>query len=113
VSQTYHFALENGTGSLLMENSGYLILEAQPAAPPRVQATVAGFYRGDYKDIGDVFDLLSWSDLSDSTASFVPIGNPDYPVYGWMLVVPSTTALFSWAAYGNSSPRNSPRRTVL
>jgi hypothetical protein len=79
----------------------------------RVQSVAAGFYRGDYKDIGDVFDLANGGDLSDSTVSYVPVGNPDYPVYGWMLVVPSTTPLFSWAASGNSSPRQSPRRTVV
>lgn len=81
----------------------------------RVQAVVAGFYRGDYKDIGDVFDLANTGDLSDSTVSQVPVGNPDYPVYGWMLVVASTTPLVSWALQGTgiSSPRQSPRRTVL
>lgn len=79
----------------------------------RVQAVAAGFYNKDYKDIGDVFDLLSPADLSDSTVSQVPIGNPDYPIYGWMLVVPSNTALFSWASSGLSSPRLSPRRTVV
>lgn len=79
----------------------------------RVKAVIAGFYKGDYRDIGDVFDLANTGDLSDSTVSQVPIGNPDYPVFGWMLVVPSSTPLFSWAASGNSSPRSSPRRTVV
>lgn len=79
----------------------------------RVQAVAAGFYRGDYKDIGDIFDLVNGADLSDSTVSQVPIGNPDYPVYGWMLQVASTTPLFSWASTGLSSPRSSPRRTCL
>jgi hypothetical protein len=112
MSQTFRFTLENGTGSILEENGGgYLIQETQPATA-RVQATAAGFYRGDYKDIGDVFDLVSYADLSDSTASFVPVGNPDYPLYGWMLVVPSSTPLFSWASSGNSTPRNAPVRTV-
>lgn len=79
----------------------------------RVQAVAAGFYNKDYKDIGDVFDLLNVGDLSDSTVSYVPVGNPDYPVFGWMLVVPSATPLFSWAASGLSSPRQAPRRVVV
>lgn len=79
----------------------------------RVQAVAAGQYLGDYKDIGDVFDLANSADLSDSTVSYVPVGNPDYPVFGWMVVVPSTTPLFSWASTGLSSPRNSARRTCV
>ena len=78
-----------------------------------VQAVAAGFYRGDYKDIGDVFGIFSPFEFSDSTQSIVPVGDPDYPVYGWMLQVAYSTPPFSWAAYGNSSPRNAPRRTVL
>jgi hypothetical protein len=78
----------------------------------RVQAVAAGFYLGDYKDVGDVFDLLNTADLSSSTVSQVPVGNPDYPLYGWMLVVSSTYPLFSWASSGLSSPRQAPRRTV-
>lgn len=79
----------------------------------RVQAVAAGFYNKIYRDIGDVFDLLSTGDLSDSTVSQVPVGNPDYPVYGWMLVVPGNTPLFSFAFYGLATQRLSPRRTVL
>lgn len=72
----------------------------------RVQAVATGFYRGQFRDIGDVFDLASPSDLSDSTVSMVPPGNPDYPLYGWMLQVPLTTPLYTWALGngGASSP---------
>lgn len=79
----------------------------------RVQAKAAGSYNKIYRDVGDVFDLLNTGDLSDSTVSYVPVGNPDYPVYGWMTVVSATTPLFSWASSGLSSPRLSPRRTVV
>ena len=79
----------------------------------RVQAVASGFYRGQYRDIGDVFDLANTGDLSDSTVSQVPVGNADYPIYGWMLVVPSTTPLFTWASQGYSSPRNNVVRVVL
>jgi hypothetical protein len=79
----------------------------------RVQAVAAGFYNGSYRNIGDVFDLLQVADFADSIASFVPAGNPDYPVYGWMLSVPATTPLFSFASTGLATQRLSPRRTVL
>lgn len=72
----------------------------------RVRAVTPGHYNGSYRDIGDVFDLLNANDFSDSTASMVPPGNPDYPLFGWMIGVPATAALFSWAAFGNSSPVN-------
>lgn len=66
----------------------------------RVQAVAAGFYKGQMRAIGDVFDLLSPSDLSDSTVSQVPIGNPDYPLYGWMLQVPATATLVNQSLNG-------------
>lgn len=69
----------------------------------RVRAVAPGDCGGLYRDIGDVFDIIS-TDFSDSTVSQVPVGNPDYPLYGWMLQVPSNTPLFSWASQGISSP---------
>lgn len=89
-----------------------------PPAPPtgspiRVQAIAAGFFGSDWKDIGDVFDITDPSQFSDSAQSVVPVGNPDYPLYGWMMIVPSTTPLFSYASTGMSTPRNAPRRTVV
>lgn len=72
----------------------------------RVQAVTPGFYASQYCDIGDVFDLASPADLSDSTVSQVPVGNPLYPYFGWMLVVSGTTPLFRWASMGFSSPVN-------
>jgi len=79
----------------------------------RVKAVAAGFYQGDYRDIGDVFDIAQ-SDYSPYNVSLVPVGNPDYPLYGWMMQVPSTTPLYDAAsATGASSTRQAPRRTVL
>lgn len=114
---SFHFLLESGNGAILLENGGYLLLEnaINPPAPgvvARVRAVAAGYLLGDWKDIGDVFDITDTSQFSDSTQSQVPLGNPDYPVLGWMLIVPSTTPLFSWASTGLSSPRSGPRRTV-
>lgn len=96
-----------------------LIVNGQGAPVPpqptiiRVQAAIAGSYGGVFCTEGDVFDINA-ADFSDSTVSFVPVGNPDYPLFGWMTVVPPTTPLFSWAASGLSSPVTvPPRRLVL
>lgn len=110
---SFHYLLEDGSGAYLLEDgSGYYILE-QLLGSARVQAVAAGFYLGIYRNIGDVFDLVNTADFSDSTASLVPPGNPDYPVYGWMLSVPASTPLFSFASTGLATQRLSPRRTVL
>jgi hypothetical protein len=84
-----------------------------PTVAVRVQAKAAGFYMNDYKDIGDVFDI-QLQDLSDAGVEIVNIGDPDYPLFGWMTVVPSTTPLFSLAATGAGigSIRAAPRRTI-
>lgn len=81
----------------------------------RVQAVVAGDYLGVWRDAGDVFDLIDAADFSDSTASMVNIGNPDYPLFGWMLSVPSSTPLYSYALSngGLSTVRTSVRRWVV
>lgn len=80
----------------------------------RVQAITAGFALSLWRDVGDVFDIDS-SLYSDSTISYVPVGNPDYPLFGWMLQVPGSTALYSYALSngGLSSIRQSVRRWVL
>lgn len=72
----------------------------------RVKAIQRGQYAKVFRDVGDVFDIANSSDLSDSTVSQVPVGNPDYPLYGWMLVVPGTTPLYSFALsnQGSSTP---------
>lgn len=69
----------------------------------RVQAVTGGFALGIWRDIGDVFDIDS-SLFSDSTVSMVPVGNPDYPLYGWMLQVSGATPLYSYSlAHGGQS----------
>ena len=81
----------------------------------RVKAIAPGYYGNIFRDIGDVFDLANSGDLSDSTVNQVPSTNPDSPVYGWMLVVPGTTPLFSWAlsAGGASNSLSAVPRWVL
>lgn len=81
----------------------------------RVQAVVAGDYNGIWRDIGDVFDIVLLADLSNSTVSIVPVGNPDYPLYGWMKQVPASTPLYSYALSngGLSTVRTSVRRWVV
>lgn len=80
----------------------------------RVQAKRAGTTANVWRDVGDVFDVDS-TQFSDSTVSYVPVGNPDYPLYGWMTQVPGTTPLYSYALSngGMSSVRTHVRRTVL
>lgn len=63
----------------------------------RVKAAARGFYSGIWRDIGDVFDIANSTDFSNSTVSQVPVGNPDYPLYGWMTQVPGATPLYSYA----------------
>lgn len=58
----------------------------------RVQAVSPGWYNGLYYQRGDVFDLNSPSDYSDSTQNAQPNGNEWAP--GWMLTVPGTTPLY-------------------
>ena len=69
----------------------------------RVKAIQRGQYGGILRDVGDVFDIVNASDLSDATVSQVPVGNPDYPLYGWMLVVSGTIPLYSYALSNGGS----------
>jgi hypothetical protein len=70
----------------------------------RVQAVRSGQYGEIWRDVGDVFDIQNAADFSDSTVSQVPVGNPDYPLYGWMLKVPPTTALYSYVLANGANP---------
>jgi hypothetical protein len=98
---TYRFLRESGSGCLLRESapypngSGYLIRESGVTSI-RVQAVAPGFYGRSFRNVGDVFDITPEA-FSDSTVSLVPIGNPDYPLYGWMLQVASTTPLSTYS----------------
>jgi hypothetical protein len=67
----------------------------------RVQAVARGQTGNQFREVGDVFDIDS-SQFSDSTVSYVPVGNPAYPLYGWMVQVPSTTPLYSFSLLGQS-----------
>lgn len=82
-------------------------------APTVVQAVKEGFYNGQYRCIGDVFTLLKASDLSSVYVSQVPVGDPDYPVWGWMK--PLTPALLPLEYLQGlvSVERDYARRTVL
>jgi hypothetical protein len=123
LSQTAATAAIVAAGLVLgtVTNSGAIVASQNPVAGTqvalgssvaltmsyaRVQAATPGFYRGDYKDVGDVFDVINASEFQSSAVSLVPAGNPIYPFYGWMTQVANGTALYSWAAYGNSSPKS-------
>lgn len=62
----------------------------------RVRAVYPGTYAGVYQQEGDVFDLASANDYSDSTVNY-QLGAGD-TVYGWMLQVPSNTPLLQASA---------------
>lgn len=82
-----------------------LVYFPPPAAGFRVRAVSRGAYNEIWRDPGDVFDLLFAQDFSDSSKSVVPVGNPLYPLPGWMVQVPQSTPLYSYALanYGFSS----------
>lgn len=63
-----------------------------PANGFRCRAVTAGIYAGQYYLPGDVFDIRFASDFSDANQNYQVGGNEWAP--GWMLQVPSTTALF-------------------
>jgi hypothetical protein len=80
----------------------------------RVKAVSEGLYNGIFRNVGDVFDVLTSGDLSDSLLPINAPGDPDYPVYGWMLVVPPTTPLVDQTlstGQGQSSPVQASRGT--
>lgn len=71
----------------------------------RVKAVTGGQYGGVYRDIGDVFDIQNSSDFSNALVSQVPVGNPDYPLFGWMLQVPGGTPLYNYALANGGQSR--------
>jgi hypothetical protein len=114
-SYYFYVTAVNGNGESAPSSELSISTVSIPPPPPgpiRVKAVMAGEYLGDFKDVGDVFELVTSNDYSAYNVSQVPVGNPIYPFYGWMMQVPESTPLFSWASTGNSTPRNAPRRTV-
>lgn len=79
---------------------------------PLVRAVAAGIYKGHYKNVGDVFQLDSISDLSDSTVDYFA-GTSDSPVYGWMQVLTYSLNLLEQSQFLTGTVRDKPRRTVL
>jgi hypothetical protein len=55
----------------------------------RVKAIQVGFYNNQTRNLGDVFDVDT-NFLASSIIDYLPTGDYDY---GWMLIVPSSTAL--------------------
>lgn len=109
-------------------------LGGTPPAPLfRVMAVTAGWYAGVFRTPGDVFDLLSNADFSDSTIDYMNVGSPfgsftfgsspfgsgntsNTVAFGWMKQVPRNTALFDWLS-SNGAPYLPPqdpfRRFIL
>lgn len=57
----------------------------------RVCAVTAGWYGGEFRKPGDVFDLLQASDFSDYTLNYEIAGNES--TFGWMMQVAQSTPL--------------------
>jgi hypothetical protein len=80
----------------------------------RVQAVTAGWYGGYYYQAGDVFDLLSGTDFSDSTQTYQgPLSGTSG--VGWMLQVPQSTPLYQFETSEPipSFPSNDPNRRFV
>lgn len=107
-------ATSNVTGAYTDLQAIQVIVLAAPVvgAGFRVMATDNGYYGGSPRMKGDVFDIAYAADYSDSTTSFVPSTDPDYPVYGWMIQVSSSTPLVQQdqSLRAVNSP---PKRTVF
>jgi hypothetical protein len=84
--------------------------------PPgfRVMAVSAGEYMGVYHTPGDVFDIISSNDFSDSSVSYA---GPDANTvqYGWMRQVASSTPLFNFLESNNAPylPPQDPSRRFI
>jgi hypothetical protein len=57
----------------------------------RVMAVTAGWYSGEFRNVGDVFDLLHSADFSDYTLNY-EIAGAEY-AQGWMMQVAPSTPL--------------------
>lgn len=60
----------------------------------RVSAVRGGFYGGQWRDIGDVFDIYFAEEFSNYQINY---GSAATPFYGWMMQVSSSTPLFTYA----------------
>lgn len=93
-----------------------LNLDAIPPQPPGlqilVQAMQDGYYHGLFHPKGDQFYIFNVAEFSDAAQSIVPVGNPVYPVYGWMMKVVGAQE-FDQAQSLQSWPRNYIKRTVI
>lgn len=87
--ETFQITFRATWGVTVLTSTATYVIQAS-----RVQALAPGFSMGAFREVGDVWDA---DVVSDSTISQVPVGDPDYPLYGWMLRVNQSTPLFSYA----------------
>jgi hypothetical protein len=78
-------------GAIIAQPTGELILVGGSASL-RVTAVQPGTYAGTYRQQGDVFDLATLDDFSDSTVNYGPFSATTQ--FGWMQQVPENTPLF-------------------
>jgi hypothetical protein len=74
-----------------LPNTLVILTIAIPGVGFRVRAVTAGYYSGEFRRPGAVFDLLNANDFSDSTQNYEIAGNES--TNGWMVQVPSSTPL--------------------
>lgn len=89
------------TGLELLTESGQVITTEGGTTTIRVQAVTDGEYGGQFYEAGDVFDLLSAADFSDSTVNYGP--NSGTVQLGWMMQVASSTPLYQARTSGLTS----------
>lgn len=78
----------------------------------RVTAVTTGEYASVLRVAGDVFDLASPADYSDSTVNYQAGGNETR--FGWMLTVPDSTPLYCWITDGPPQfPPVDPKRSFI
>lgn len=60
----------------------------------RVKAVQGGFYAGVWRDVGDIFDIATSNDFSNSATNY---GSAATPFFGWMTQVAGNTPLFNYS----------------
>jgi hypothetical protein len=103
-----------GTVETSLNTPVALVISSGPPVltPVWVKAITAGYYKGIYREIGDVFQLDSINDLSNYLVDQDP-GSADSPVWGWMMLLAGNPMPILGYSSQVRVGSQSPRRTVL
>jgi hypothetical protein len=102
-------------GVVETQSRGSVELQAsQVATVVRVQAVSSGYYGGQLYFPGDVFDLASAGDFSNSALNYAGPG-ANTVQFGWMKQVSNSTPLFTWLQANNAPylPLQDPSRRFI